>query len=336
MASSFDRPLIVLHQGTSPSHDYVYNTAYWTGWGTEKQNMRDQIITKDLPWAAEGVRVTKSCDVSCYVTDSQGLAPMADAIMMEIINHPRSFGDAPINWPRKKADQLWGMFYYEPSEQFSSFLSPEVLDHFDFTVTPKQDSDMPITLICPWGRNPQAYLSPPPSKHAGAPVCDFLGHVPPGYHGLLESLRDHIKVDSFGGPWKNADAPEPFNLPNRIRHVGQYKFALVTESTIEVDWIGPELSQAWLAGTVPIYIGAPNVDEFVPGEHSIIKATDFESGEALANYLKHLLDNEDEYKKYFAWKEQGLSPSFERHLENCAHLAECRICHHVRDAKNLA
>lgn len=34
MASSFDRPLIVLHQGTSPSHDYVYNTAYWTGWGT--------------------------------------------------------------------------------------------------------------------------------------------------------------------------------------------------------------------------------------------------------------------------------------------------------------
>lgn len=233
----------------------------------EKQNMRDQIITKDLPWAAEGVRVTKSCDVSCYVTDSQGLAPMADAIMMEV----RKFFCAMVGAKLYRLSIIQGLLemlplighvrkqincgecfttshlnnflpFYPPKfwiilillSHQNRFITHSWLRHQILTST--QDSDMPITLICPWGRNPQAYLSPPPSKHAGAPVCDFLGHVPPGYHGLLESLRDHIKVDSFGGPWKNADAPEPFNLPNRIRHVGQYKFALVTESTIEVDW----------------------------------------------------------------------------------------------------
>eukprot|EP00339_Tiarina_fusa_P002680 CAMPEP_0117013152 /NCGR_PEP_ID=MMETSP0472-20121206/10910_1 /TAXON_ID=693140 ORGANISM="Tiarina fusus, Strain LIS" /NCGR_SAMPLE_ID=MMETSP0472 /ASSEMBLY_ACC=CAM_ASM_000603 /LENGTH=299 /DNA_ID=CAMNT_0004716391 /DNA_START=155 /DNA_END=1051 /DNA_ORIENTATION=+ len=298
---SFDRPLIVLYQGNSPSHDFVYNTAYWTGWGTEQQNMRDRVITKDMIWAAEGIKVTKSCDVSCFVTDSQGLLPMADAVMMEIINHRRSFGDEPVHWPRKKENQLWGMFFYEPYRDHASFLTPDILDHFDFTVLPSQDSDLPVTLICPWGGSPAAYLSPPPPKKAHSPVCDFVGNVPAGYHTFFEAFHSKITTDSFGGAWKNRDAPVPYDLSQRIKHVGEYKFALVTEAAREKDWVGPELSQAWLAGAVPIYLGAPNIADFVPGERSFIHIADFESGDALAEYLTYLLDNEEAYLEYFAW-----------------------------------
>lgn len=46
--------------------------------------MKDNIITKPLPWAAEGISVTKSCDVSCYVSNSQSLLGTADAVMMEV------------------------------------------------------------------------------------------------------------------------------------------------------------------------------------------------------------------------------------------------------------
>lgn len=93
--------------------------------------------------------------------------------------------------------------------------------------------------------------------------------------------------------------------------------------------VGPELSQALLAGAVPIYLGAPNIDEFLPGPNSIIKVSDYESPEELAKYINYLLENEHEYKKYFEWKKQGLSPTFKRHLENCAHFAECRICNYI-------
>lgn len=33
---SFDRPLIVLHKGTSPNQGHIYSTAYWAGWGSGK------------------------------------------------------------------------------------------------------------------------------------------------------------------------------------------------------------------------------------------------------------------------------------------------------------
>ena len=102
------------------------------------------------------------------------------------------------------------------------------------------------------------------------------------------------------------------------------------------DRVGPELSQAWLAGAIPIYLGAPNIDDFVPGEKSLIKMTDFENGTALAEYIQSLILNESEYNSYFAWKQNGLFPSFVTHLENCAHLAECRICHHVLEQQALA
>lgn len=93
----------------------------------------------------------------------------------------------------------------------------------------------------------------------------------------------------------------------------------------------PDLSQVWLAGTVPIYIGAPNIDDFVPGPKSLIKVSDFASASELVEYLEFLLANEDEYMKYFAWKNEGLSSSFETHLNNCVHYAECRICRYVTE-----
>merc|ERR1712184_94589 len=102
--------------GKSKSHDFVWNTGYWCGWGTDSKNLLHESVLKSLPWAAEGVWVNKRCDVSCYVTDSPGLISLADAVVMEAINQPRSFGDQPMDWPKKKKNQLWGNFYFEPTQ----------------------------------------------------------------------------------------------------------------------------------------------------------------------------------------------------------------------------
>jgi hypothetical protein len=86
-----------------------------------------------------------------------------------------------------------------------------------------------------------------------------------------------------------------------------------------------------LAGAVPIYLGAPNIGDYIPGENSVINVADFASGHELAERINFLLENEHEYVKLFAWKKNGLSSSFQTHLDNCVHLAECRMCHHVLD-----
>ena len=70
--------------------------------------------------------------------------------------------------------------------------------------------------------------------------------------------------------------------------------------------MSPEWSQAFLAGTVPVYLGAPNMEEFAPGPNSFISFEKFGNAQSLAEYLKRLNDNDEEYMKFFDWKNDGL------------------------------
>ena len=88
-----------------------------------------------------------------------------------------------------------------------------------------------------------------------------------------------------------------------------------------------------MAGAVPIYMGAKNIQDFLPGDNSIIDIRDYDSARDLYNHLKLLIDNDAEYSKYHAWKQYGLSESFLEHLDRCAYYAECRICERVLSMK---
>jgi len=50
-----------------------------------------------------------------------------------------------------------------------------------------------------------------------------------------------------------------------------------------------KIYQTYLAGSVPVYMGAPNVGEFVPFPNSFINAADFESAKDLAVYLSRVI-----------------------------------------------
>ena len=61
------------------------------------------------------------------------------------------------------------------------------------------------------------------------------------------------------------------------------------------------------AGSVPVVMSTDKLDEFLPGnlKHSVIKVRDFSSPKHLADYLKGLSKNENEYNKYLEWKWKG-------------------------------
>lgn len=103
--------------------------------------------------------------------------------------------------------------------------------------------------------------------------------------------------------------------------------------------VAPEFSQIFLSGAIPIYLGAPNIGDYAPGDFSFINANDFSSAEELVSYIKYLVNDEKAYLEHFEWKKSGLLPSFENHLDHCAHFAECRLCKAIlnkdsKDAKN--
>jgi hypothetical protein len=59
---------------------------------------------------------------------------------------------------------------------------------------------------------------------------------------------------------------------------------------------------------VPVYWGAPNIEDFAPGDHCYINAADFASAKDLANFLTSMTD--EEYMRYHEWRHKPLRESF--------------------------
>jgi len=115
-------------------------------------------------------------------------------------------------------------------------------------------------------------------------------------------------------------------LKTKIKVLAKFKFVLAFENTNKYrDWVTEKIIHAFLAGSVPVYWGASNIDEWLPGPHSAIIAKDFSSPQKLAEYLLMLDRNDEQYMRYFEWK-KNISSLFKHHRKNCAFDAECRVC----------
>ena len=68
-----------------------------------------------------------------------------------------------------------------------------------------------------------------------------------------------------------------------------------------MDYLTEKAAQFMNTPSVPILMSYANVTKLLPPK-SYINVFDFRSVKALADYLKYLDMNFDEYKKYFEWK----------------------------------
>eukprot|EP00667_Euglena_gracilis_P012503 EG_transcript_12848 len=111
-----------------------------------------------------------------------------------------------------------------------------------------------------------------------------------------------------------------------------YPFTLAFENSIADDYASEKVYNPLLVGSVPIYAGAPNIDNLVPPQ-SIIKYTDFATVEDLVYYMKCLLANPQLYEHYTRWRSRT-SPSWDR-IRSSPHPL-CAACELIaRDAPVL-
>ena len=173
-----------------------WNTGVWPAWGYDPDRVT-------LNWAAAGVTVKKYCPTQCEFTRDQD-ASGADAVVMELVNHPK-FGispDIPIPWPEKRANAraapgqtrptalpeqvpLTVAFYFEAEQSYPAYTlaSEDVRAHVDIAMTPSSASRLPVTLVCPWGRSVFDFLRRPPAKTPGR----LLGYF--NEHGIASEYR---------------------------------------------------------------------------------------------------------------------------------------------------
>lgn len=121
---------------------------------------------------------------------------------------------------------------------------------FDFThshdICLSQEAEIPITLVCTWGRERSDFLNPPNQKTKL--FADLSNGVDSENRALFDDFFNLMgqrgyHIDSLKGPNKNFNPPpevsegsEIFHLGDRIDYVSQYKFVFLSESLILQDW----------------------------------------------------------------------------------------------------
>lgn len=157
----------------------------------------------------------------------------------------------------------------------------------------------------------------------------------------VQELMKHMTVDSYGACLHTKDIKT--EKPNGWRDVGakrklqsNYMFSLALENANERDWVTEKLFDPLISGSIPVYMGAENVDEYLPcpKHECIIKTQDFPNPRDLAAHLKHISENEDLFDTYHAWRTRPLSENFIRLTELNYRNYQCAICEHV--ARGLA
>ena len=83
----------------------------------------------------------------------------------------------------------------------------------------------------------------------------------------------------------------------------KHMFTFAMENSYITDYVSEKVYQALAEGSVPIYQGAPNAaKDFIPCEHCVIWAADFQTAAELGEFLLYLIANRTAYEEFFAWK----------------------------------
>ncbi|XP_078671452.1 alpha-(1,3)-fucosyltransferase 7-like [Branchiostoma floridae x Branchiostoma belcheri] len=230
-------------------------------------------------------------------------------------------------FPRTRPEhQIWVYFPFECPHLTKGIDLVTYAGVFNWTMSYRNDSD----ILAPWGHITQVYKAlaenpPTPDKdYARQKNRLAIWYVSDCFQYLSRTryaaeLMKHVRVDVFGACGNASECVKGDRACLR-EHVRQYKFYLAFENFRCVEYVTEKFWHNSLDyDIVPIVYGAPKEDyrRFAP-PNSFIHVDDFASPEALANYLKHLDRNDDEYNRYFAWK---TNPP-----KNLPELFESRFC----------
>ena len=154
--------------------------------------------------------------------------------------------------------------------------------------------------------------------------CDSMSHREDWVKGLIEDTD--LRVDSLSSCFHNAEIPPGLrNLDNKTHVLEQYLFHLAFENQRSDDYITEKMWGTLAAGTLPVYLGAPNIKSHVP-PNSVIFADDYNSPKELADYLMLLTKDKALYESYHTWRSQPINPTFlEKYAFTDTH-STCRMC----------
>lgn len=259
--------------------------------------------------------------------------PDGSQIQLEFTQDRSRLGEADAVWfhgpsirdlPQQK-QQPWVIMSMESEVNYPALANPIAMTVFDLTMTYRLDADIPC--IYPNREHYGSFLEPPPQRpvpQAGPLAVYIASNAVEHRDRYVAELMRHMPVDSLGDCLRNKQ-PDDFVSGRSIWGGGgwdaivsilpHYRFYLAFENSRAEDYVTERVFHALACGVVPVYLGAPNVREFMPDDAAVIVADEFSSPRELALHLQALGEDPVAYARHLAWKHSGYSRGFERLLD---------------------
>jgi hypothetical protein len=149
----------------------------------------------------------------------------------------------------------------------------------------------------------------------------------------VEFFGAQEKLDVFGTQWDNPKRMtaewqkklklilaqiKPIPCDDKVDTLSGYKFSICFENTSYPGYVTEKIIDCLVAGTIPIYIGAPDIDDFVPAE-AFIDMRKFKSWVDLDDYINIITEQQAAEMitagRGFLNSEQGARHTFEAYAE---------------------
>ncbi|KAK4424194.1 Glycoprotein 3-alpha-L-fucosyltransferase A [Sesamum alatum] len=247
----------------------------------------------------------KSCAVKCtYGYDESG----------------KKKPDAVIGVPEKHATNVLrsmesAMYYAENNIALARRKGYSVV------MTTSLSSDVPVGYFS-WAE--YDIMAPVQPKNESALAAAFISNCGARnfrLQALVALEKANVTIDSYGSCHRNRDG-----RVDKVKTLERYKFSLAFENCNEEDYVTEKFFQSLIAGSVPVVVGAPNIQDFAPSPGSVLHIKDAKDVDSVAKRMKYLAENPSAYNESLRWKFEGPSDSFKALVDMAAVHSSCRLC----------
>lgn len=309
---------------------------------------------------------TRRCDFSTSTLDAR----LADAIIVghvgtfveRLWRNPRKLHQVVMPAARRIRNQVWALkVMYESTANYEAGSEPSVLRYFNYTFgsDSKNLVGFRMSYLPDWNAilasqsfdSSTASLASQLLKPNSSVVfltsnCNTIW----GREAYVSEFMRYFQVDSWGQCLNNRgfgpatrkrfglSSTSDIDRPTLSKHdtLSAYKFVIAFENSLVMDYVSEKIFDAWAAGAIPIYYGASNIEDYVPGPNSFIDASGMTPSQ-LASHLRYLDNNVTAYLEYHEWRKQPAA--WTRHRSPLARMVakhdatdpECEICNRVYD-----
>lgn len=144
-------------------------------------------------------------------------------------------------------------------------------------------------------------------------------------------IANNVTIEQYGNCGRTKEARDG---NDKIATIARHIFTLAFENSEEEDYVTEKFFQALEAGTVPVSLGAPNIDDYAPQPETYLHLRTLEDVPRVASRMREIANTPSLYRHYLRYKTEGLSDKFLALTDMTIPHTFCQACYIFADDKN--